>query len=83
METSTTGNLSRAGFSTARPVRGLIFDGKSSASGPYVTDERRGWGVEVFVGSTVAVGARLTVAAGVSVWIVGIACVLLHAVMSR
>jgi len=42
METNTAGNLRSDGSSTARPVSGLIVEGKSSASGPYVTGESRG-----------------------------------------
>jgi len=55
METNTAGRLSNDVSSTARPVNGLMLDGKSFASGPYVMGVSRGCGVDVVAGGCVAV----------------------------
>jgi hypothetical protein len=70
IETSTAGNLRRDGSSTARPVSGLISDGKSSASGPYVIGKRWGWGEDVPVGMDVAVEVDVLDAMGMVVSVI-------------
>ena len=71
METSTAGKSRSEGSRTSRPVSGLIFDGKSSASGPDVTDERRGWGVAVDEGMTVIVEVLLGMIVSITVGAMG------------
>src|SRR5262245_49113935 len=67
IEASTAGKLRSDGSTAARPVNGLIPDGKSSSSGPYVTGGRCGWGVDVGDGVVVDVGVVTSVAVRVGV----------------
>jgi hypothetical protein len=64
-------------------VSGLIFEGKSSASGPYLMGERRGWGVEVPGGITVDVDVLVTAGGRVAVCVGETVCEVLHAVKRK